>query len=244
MNNRQLLMTGVIAGMGVILVFAVLFSTLQNAASAQMMQHQGMGPGMMPASSTSQSYGGMFSSSASSAVSNVKVTGVSITGASEVTVSLRYTGTGASPGVVLVANTNPTTVMSMMHGTSASSGMMGMGGMQGIGMMGSGIMGAMPMTSSSSYPAWTNAQWQQWHTQMAGQLAMTNSTQWQTWHSQMMMNPVSNSTSTMPHASALQIGSTAVDAGWKNGTFKVKLQGDGSAYDSEHIMAMVFPLTS
>jgi hypothetical protein len=246
MNNRQLLMTGVIAGAGVILVFAVLFSTLQNAASAQMMQHQGMGamgPGMMPASSTSQSYGGTFSSSASSAVSNVKVTGVSITGAGKVTVSLRYTGTGASPGVVLVANTDPTTMMSMMHGTSASSGMMGMGGMQGMGMMGSGMTGAMPM-ASSSYPAWTNAQWQQWHTQMAGQLAMTNSTQWQDWHSQMMMNPAWNSTSTMPHASALQIGSTAVDAGWKNGTFKVKLQGDGSAYDSEHIMAMVFPLTS
>jgi hypothetical protein len=243
MNNRQLLLTGIAAGVGAVLGFAALFSSLQGAASAQMMQHQGMGamgPGMMPASSTSQPYGGMFSSSASSVVGNVKVTGLSITGAGEVSVSLRYTGTGTSPGVVIVANTNPTAMMSVMHGSSASSGMMGMGGMQG---MGSGMMGAMP-AASSSYPSWSNAQWQQWHTQMAGHLAMTNSTQWQDWHSQMMMNPAWNSTSTMPYSPAVQIGSTAVDAGWKSGTFKVKLQGDGSAYDSEHIMAMVFPLTS
>jgi hypothetical protein len=147
---------------------------------------------------------------------------------------------------VIVANTNPTTMMSMMHGSTASSGMMGagmMGGMQGTSMMGSSMMGGMGMASSSSYPTWTNSQWQEWHTQMAHQLALSNSTQWEQWHTQMMMSPTWTNSTAMPHAN-LQVGSSAVDAGWKNGSFKVKLEGDGSAYDSEHIMVAVFPLTS
>lgn len=239
MNNRQLFLAGTIAGLASVMAFAALFSALESSASAQM-AHQGMdmgamGPGMMATAGTGQPYGGIFSSSGSSVVSNVKVTGVSITGDSQVSVSLRYTGTGESPGVVIVANTNPATMMSMMHGSTASSGMMGMGGM--------GMMDGTFATSTSSYPAWSNTQWQEWHTQMAHQLALSNSTQWEQWHTQMMTNPVWTNSTAIPYA-AMQVGSSAVDAGWKNGSFKVKLEGDGSAYDSTQIMVAVFPLTS
>lgn len=251
MNNRWFFLAGTIAGLASVMAFAALFSTPQDAASAQMMQHQGMnagamGPNMMASSSAGQSYSRMFSGSGSSAVSNVKVTGVSITGDSEVTVSLRYTGAGESPSLVVIANTNPAAMMTVMHGPAASSGSMGMGGMQGAGMMGQGGMmsGMSMMSGSSGYPAWTSAQWQQWHTQMAHQLSMTNSTQWEQWHTQMMMSPVWSGSTVMPHVDSLQVGSSAVDAGWKNGSFKVKLEGDGSAYDSGQVMVMVFPLTS
>ncbi|MEM2139559.1 hypothetical protein [Nitrososphaera sp.] len=242
MNNRQLFLAGTIAGLAAVMAFAALFSALGSSASAQM-QHQGMdmgamGSGMMATGSTTQ-YGGMFSSSGSSVVSNVRVTGVSITGDSQVSVSLRYTGTGSAPGVVIVANTDPAAMMSLMHGSTASGGMMGHGSAMG----GMGMMGGMSATSMSSYPAWSNAQWQAWHTQMAQQLATTNSTQWQAWHTQMMANPVWTNSTSIPYAT-MQVGSTAVDAGWKNGSFKVKLEGAGSAYDSAQIMVAVFPLTS
>lgn len=246
MNNRQLLLSGVIGGLALSLGIAALFFTL-TTASAQMMQHQEMtgmssvGSGMAMASGMHQNK--MFSGSGHSAVSNVQVTGIAVTGNNEATVYLKYTGAGAAPSVVIVAHTNMMDMMSMMHG-----GMSGMGGMQGMGMMNQGgsMMGGMDGMQGNSYPAWNNAQWQQWHTQMAHHLAMTNSTQWQDWHNQMMMNPAwLNSTSMMPlPMSNLQVGSTAVSAGWKDGAFKVKLQGDGSAYDANDIMAMVFPLTS
>lgn len=236
MNNRQLLLTGMAAGVGAVLVFAALFSTLQDAASAQMMQHQGMGamgPGMMTSGGATQ-YNGIFSSTGSSIVNNVKVTGVSVTGASEVSISLRYTGTGSAPSVVIVANTNPTAMMSMMHGSTASGGLAGMGGMM------HGYNGYGPSMMYGSQPYLNNTQWQQLQSQMYG-YGMSPSMMYgyngfagPSWW---------NSTS-IPYSAVMQIGSTAVDAGWKSGTFKVKLQGDGSAYDSEHIMAMVFPLTS
>jgi hypothetical protein len=241
MDNRQLLLAGTIGGLALALGLAALFSIL-TAASAQMMQHQGMdmssmGSGMAMSVSMHQSK--MFSGSGHSAVSNVQVTGIAITGDNEATVYLKYTGAGAAPSVVIVAHTNRMDMMSMMHG--------GMPGTPGMGMMnqGGGMMGSMSSMQGTSYPAWSKAQWHQWHTQMAHQLATTNSTQWQGWHDQIMMNPtLLNSTSTAPQASNLQVGSAALSAGWKNGAFKVKMQGDGSAYDASDIMAMVFPLTS
>lgn len=61
----------------------------------------------------------------------------------------------------------------------------------------------------------------------------------------MMMSPSWwNSTSTVPQYSSLQVGSTAVDAGRTNGSFKVRLEGTCTAYGSSDIKAMVFPLTS
>ena len=41
-----------------------------------------------------------------------------------------------------------------------------------------------------------------------------------------------------------QTGSSVLDAGWTSGSVMVKLDGDGSAYDSKVINVMVFPLTS
>lgn len=246
MNNRQIFLAGTIAGLAAVMAFAALFSALESSASAQMMQHQGMnmGSGMVATTGTTQSYGGMFSGSGSSVVSNVELTGVSITGSDEVSVSLRYTGTGAAPGVAIVANTNPTTMMNMMHGTTASSGMMGGMGMMGHGSTMGGMQGVGAMSTVSAYPAWSNAQWQEWHTQMAHYLALSNSTQWEQWHTQMMASPVWTNSTAIPYASNMQVGSNAVDAGWKNGSFEVKLEGAGSAYDSRHIMVSVFPLTS
>jgi hypothetical protein len=256
MKKRQSLLAGGIIGLASIAAVFVLFSALVNA-SAQTMQHQGagtgmgmgdMGPGMTAMGNTSQPHNGMFSGSGSSAVNNVQVTGIAVTADKEASVYLRYTGTGQAPGVVIVAHTNKMGMMSMMHG--GMTGMYGMGGMQGMGMMGQGTMmgGMSTMPSSGSYPAWTNAQWQQWHSQMAQELARSNSTHGQNWHSQMMMNPTwlnssSTATTAMPHDFGMQVGSKAVNEGWKNGTFKVKLEGDGSAYSSSDIMAMVFPLT-
>lgn len=201
MNNSQLLIAGSIGGLALALGIAALYSTV-TAASAQMMQHQGMdmssmGSGMGMSGGLHQSK--MFSGSGHSAVSNVQVTGIAVTGDNEVTVYLKYTGAEAAPSVVIVAHTNMMDMMSMMLG-----GMSGMGGMQGMGEMSHG--GSM----------------------MGGMSSMH----------------VTNSTSTMQQPSSLQVGSTAVSAGWKNGAFKVKLQGDGSAYDASDIMAMVFPLTS
>jgi hypothetical protein len=239
MNNRQLLLAGAIGGLA--LGIAALFSTL-TAASAQMMQHQGMDMSAMgfgmPMVGGAHQHAAMFSGSGHSAISNVQVTGIAATGNNEATVYLRYTGTGAAPSVVIVVHTNKDEMMSMMHGRVS--------GMGGMGMMGQGnMMGGMSSMQWSGYPTWTNAQWQQWHTQMAHQLAFSNSTQWQDWHNQMMTNPTwLNSTLAVPQAPSVLIGSTAIGAGWNNGTFKVKLQGDGSAYDAADIMAMVFPLTS
>jgi len=224
---------GIVAGFAVAIGLAAVFSAILTPSTAQMMQHQGMdmgtmGQGMMTSGNVGFSQSGVFSGSGSSAVSNVQVTGIAVTGDNEVTVYLRYIGTGEAPSVVIVAHTNMMGMMTMMHG-----GSMGMGGMP---MMTSG---------SSTFPTWSNTQWQQWHTQMTRQLGQLNSTQWQDWHTQMMMNPSwSNSTSTVPRYSSLQVGSTAVDAGWSNGSLKVRLEGAGTAYGSNDIMAMVFPLTS
>ncbi|MEW5841604.1 hypothetical protein [Nitrososphaera sp.] len=260
-RRQRLFFAGAIAGLAFILAFAALFSALAqtNPASAQTMQHQGMAnqgsmaQGIAGQQQEQQPYSKMFSSTGSSAARGVQVTGVSVTGDSEVTVSLRYTGTGRSPGITIMANTNPMAMMGMMHGpTMSSSGMMmgGSGGMGGGGMMMGGSGGMTAAAGNTSYPMWNSTQWQQWHTQMARQLAQAGNTttQWQDWHNQMMMNPaMGNATSPMtmaqPQQLQLQVGSTAVDPGWRNGSFKVRLDGDGSAYDSGQIMVAVFPLT-
>ena len=54
------------------------------------------------------------------------MTGISIMADNEVAVSLMYTGMAKTPGVVLVANTNPMEMMSSMHGSMMGGNMMRM----------------------------------------------------------------------------------------------------------------------
>ena len=207
MDNRKSLLTWMIVGLAAVVIFTALTFNLSqtSAASAQMMQHgQGMtGPSVAQQWQPSLGYG----SSGSSFVENVRVTGISITADNEVTVSLRYTGMAKTPGVVLVANTNPMGMMSMMHGS---------------------MMGMQEMTSSNMMPG------------LRGFGSTWNTATGMTDVPLMSSETMLNSTAMMPQ---MQIGSNAIDAGWKTGTFKVKLVGDGSAYDSGHIMVMVFPFT-
>jgi hypothetical protein len=262
--NTKYLLIGIVAGILVATVTGITFASNQAAAQMGAMQHgQGtMGPGMMATTGQWQTNQGPFSATGGSVVNNVRVTGVAVTGDSEVTVSLRYMGTGRAPSVVVIANTNPTAIMSAMHGgmggmmQGGMGGMMSggmMGGMQGMGMMGSG-------SAAGNVPAWNSTQWQQWHEQMSLQLGQIDSSQWQQWqdwHTQMMgnpqlmgpammgsgMGPALNLATVAPQSAPTMIGSDAIDAGWRNGTFKVSLEGDGSAFDSSQVMVMVFPLT-
>ena len=94
-------------------------------------------------------------------------------------------------------------------------------------MMGSGMMGMQEMTSSNMMPG-LRGFGPTWN----GTTGMTDGP--------LMSSGAMNSTAMMRQ---MQVGSNAIDAGWKTGTFKVKLEGDGSAYDSGHIMVMVFPFT-
>jgi hypothetical protein len=216
MNNRKLLLTWIIAGLTTVVILTALVFNLShtNSASAQMMQHrQGMtGP------SVAQQWQPIlgYSSSGSSFVENVRVTGISIMADNEVTVSLMYTGMAKTPGVVLVANTNPMEMMSSMHGSTMGGNMMRMQEISGNNNMMPGLGGFGP----------------KWNA--------TTTTTGMTDGPLMSSGAMLNSTAMMPQ---MQIGSNAIDAGWKTGTFKVKLEGDGSAYDSGHIMVMVFPFT-
>ena len=219
MNNRKLLLTWIIAGLTTAAIFTALVFNLSdtNSASAQMMQHrQGMtGPSVAQHWQPSLGY----SSSGSSFVKDVRVTGISIMADNEVAVSLMYTGMAKTPGVVLVANTNPMEMMSSMHGSMMGGNMMRMQEISGNNNMMPGLGGF--------GPTWNAA---------ATATATTGMTDGPLMSSGAMLN----STAMMPQ---MQVGSNAIDAGWKTGTFKVKLEGDGSVYDSGHIMVMVFPFT-
>lgn len=214
MQNKVFLI-GIVAGLAAALGLAAAFSAMAAQASAQSAHsgHGAMGTGMAMNQSTtaaagqSQPNSGMFGASASSMVRNVSVTGVTITGDKQVSVSLRHTGTGAGPSVVVVAITNPSAVMPMMHnaimgmgssmGGGTSQGMMMGHGSTGGGMGMGGGMGGMShggtAATNAATPAWNSTQWQQWHAQMA-QLAGQQqdpalASQFQQWHAQMMQNP-------------------------------------------------------
>jgi hypothetical protein len=283
MQNKVFII-GLVAGLAAALGLAAVFSAMAVQANAQTMLHSlgAMGPGMASMGGMSTVAGpasGMFGASASSMARNVSVTGIAITGDNQVSVSLRYTGTGAAPSVVVVALTNPSASMSMVHnammgaGSSTGQGMM-MGGSSGGGMMGGGMSsmmmgggtGAATAANAPSLPAWNSTQWQQWHAQMAQvagqQQNALQAQQWQQWHTLMMQNPGmvapgmmmgSNATSSLnafpfqaQPALQSQTGSAVLNAGWNNGTVKVKLDGTGggSAYNSEAIGVLVFPLVS
>lgn len=215
MNNRKLLLTWIIAGLTTAAIFTALVFNLSdtNGASAQIMQHRPGMTGPSVAQHWQPSLG--YSSSGSSFVEDVRVTGISIMADNEVTVSLMYKGMAKTPGIVLVANTNPMEMMSSMHGSMMGGNMMRMQEISGNNNMMPGLGGFGPTWNTTT-------------TGMTDGPLMSSS------------GAMLNSTAMMPH---MQIGSNAIDAGWKTGTFKVKLEGDGSAYDSRHIMVMVFPFT-
>lgn len=115
--------------------------------------------------------------------------------------------------------------------------------------------------NSTQWKDW-NEQMIQWHNQMIELNGSLNSTEWaqmQEMHNQMMTQaPASmmalmhggawNGTATTVFPASYfqyQIGSSVLDSGWSSTTaLKVKLDGDGSAYDSGNVMVMVYPLTS
>lgn len=137
---------GIIGGVALAVALASLFST--GAATAQMMsmpnqqmtQHQQM---QSPYQGMKQS---MFSASGMSMIQDVRITGVSITGDNEITVSMTYGGNGTSPSVTVVGMTNHRGMMDMMVGG-------GMGGMVNPGMTSMNSMGAMTtnMTNSTQH---------------------------------------------------------------------------------------------
>jgi hypothetical protein len=210
MSNR-LFFAGIIGGLGVALVLAVLFS---GAATAQMIQHQ-----QMQQHSTHQGMKhSMFKANGLSLVQNVTITGLAITGENEVTVNLAYSGTGSAPSVTLIAVTNHEQMMAMMMGGSSMGSMGGM-------MMGPTMMGSMDMMSGSM-PGWQHPDMPNW-----------NATQWQQWHSQMSVlhpqpaQPQSQSGSAVVESGWLDGGSTAT----------VLLDGDTSAYSASDIFVTAFP---
>lgn len=162
----------------------------------------------------------MFNVKAFSMVNNVQVTGVSVTGDNKISASLRYTGEGRSPGVSVVAITEPTGMMLMMHGPMMSA-MMGQGMMMGDGSNMTGLNGT---GRSSSMPS---------------NLEM-NSTQGQPGSMMNLGNQTSMSPSQMSVPS--QSGSNFLRAGWRSATaVDINLDGNASAYDASSIMVMVFP---
>lgn len=240
---KQLLSVGIAGGLAMAIGLALLFSAITTHSTAQMRGYHGMaggtmGPGMMATQSAGMPWqsGAMFNANGMSTVDNVQITGVSITDIDEVKVNVMYDGSETSPAITVVA------IAGMMQ---SNSGMMGQGMMYG----------------GNSYGiTWANnTEWQQWHNQMAQWHSQINSTQWaqmQGWHNQMMaqgaMGPGSawwSGTSTAGPGQFTtfqpQTGSSVVRSGWASETtVTIKLEGNGSAYDSGAIHVMVFPLTS
>jgi hypothetical protein len=134
---------GVVIGILAVAVAGITFSDNdQVEAQMGMMGHGSMGSDM--ASGAQAQHG--FNASGGSVVDDVAVTGIAVTDGDELTVSLRYSGTGESPGVIVVATTNPMATMQRMHGSMGMSGMQGMGNMMDQGMMGNTTM---PMNSTA-----------------------------------------------------------------------------------------------
>jgi hypothetical protein len=255
MVNKVFLM-GMIGGFAVAIGIAAVFSAIATQSTAQMMGHQGMmgetsqGTAAMPWQWDQRS---TFNANGMSTVANVQITGVSITASNEVTVNLRHGGSGTSPAVTVIAVTNP---MALMQGSAAMGGMGMMSGENGMTMQHGG-QSMMTGSHSGAMPAWqNNTQWQQWHTQMAQWHAQINSTQWaqmQAMHNELMaqglMGPGmawnNETTGWSGHLVSQSLtGSNVLDAGWASDTaLKVRIEGDGSAYESSGVHVMVFPLT-
>lgn len=245
MANKMFLI-GIVAGLAGALALAGLFSTISDQSKAQMMggnygmMRQGTNVAQTPNWQWSSHAG--FSSSGFSNVNGVQITGIAISGDKEVTVTLRNDGAGSAPNVTVVAFSNPTFTMGRMH---SSTGMPMMGG-YGYG-MGGMMQGGYPGMMYGYNGAWQNNT--QWHQQM------------QAYHNQMMggsyyggmgpgmmygYNPqLWNSTALPQTLFQSQTGSAVVNSGWTaNTSVKVKLEGDGTAFDSNSVVVMVYPLTS
>jgi hypothetical protein len=223
-------LVGIIAGLVGSLSLAAIFATTVSQGTAQMMDNFNgqMGQGMMfdqPLQSGSTyplqwHNRAVFSSNGISNVDHVQITGISITGDHEVTVNLRYDSNGTTPSVTVIAASNPAAFMGMMYGSGTGQGMMA----------GNGYGAAM----MHAY-AYNGTQMQNLHNQMMG-----------SYHG--YPNPYFyNQTSTFSHFSTAQAGtgSSVLNSGWQSGaSVKVRLDGQGSAYDSFGIHVMLFPLTS
>lgn len=135
-------LTGILAGLGIAIAVASVFSltaaqtweqTSNNDKNSQAGGQNPTNSHMMQGGSNSDI--SLFSGEGVSMVNNVKVTGVSITGDKEVSVSLKYSGNGTAPGVTLVAMTQSMQdmmmPMSMMGSDNDTENMMSDGMMQG-----------------------------------------------------------------------------------------------------------------
>ncbi|HEX7033379.1 MAG TPA: hypothetical protein VF172_10300 [Nitrososphaera sp.] len=229
----KIFLVGIVAGLAAAMGLAGLFSAISTQSAAQMMggNRMGMmGNNMMITTDNTQQVPWHWANKASfgsggiSYLENVQITGISISSDKQVTVNLRYSGNGTTPNVVVVASTG-------------SMGMMG--GYGGMGMMGSHMpMMGYPMFRGQA-PVWNDTQWQEWHSQMAQ------------WHNQ-MSNQSWNNRTMNPNImgmgwqqQSLLTGSTALESGWtSNATVRITLVGDGSAYDTNNVSVMVYPLTS
>ena len=229
MNKTFLI--GIIAGLAGALSLAAIFAATISQGTAQMMGNYNgqMGSGMMADQHEIQSSSAyplqwhnhaVFSSNGISNVNHVQITGISVTGDHEVTVSLRYDSNGTTPSITVIAASNPAAFMGMMYGSGNEQGMMA----------GNGYGAAM----MNGY-AYNATQMQNLHNQMMG-----------TYHGN--PNPYFyNQTSTYNHFSMAQVGtgSSVLNSGWQSvASVKVRLDGQASAYDSFGIHVMVFPLTS
>ena len=215
---------------GAVISFGNTEHATAQMSGIHMMDSGGMGKGMMTTQSSSmpwQGYqGSMFNANGMSAVNNVQITGVSISGSDEVTVDIRYLGKERSPAVTVIVITNP---MAMMHGF----------GMADMGMMHGSQSGMMmqPMMGTSWGGSSTLQNNTLVHTQMMAQGTMgPRDTLW---------NGTSNIWPDQFPAMQSQTGSDILDAGWtSDSTLTVRLEGEGSPYNGLGIHVMVFPLTS
>ena len=256
---NQVLLLGIAGGFAAALVMALFISAATSQSSAQMMNHQGMTMVDSTNISPFSMHGTKFSATGMSMISDVKVTGVTITGNGSLAVNLRYVGTGSAPALTVIAMTNHMSMMSMMQSSGMQGGMSGMG--SGMGMMhgGQGNMMRPMIGGAGGSAAWQDSeQWEQWHTNMAQWHGQLNSTQWasiQALHNQMMSqgamgpgNSFWNNTALMQmgvgNQPALQSGSSTVESGWTSSSLEVRLVGQGSAYESNDLLVVVFPLTS
>jgi len=257
---NKIFLVGIVVGLVSAIALAGLFSILAFQSTAQMMGGNNMammGNQGMNGHTMSMNQGvpaplywksmGSFSANGISNVQYVRVTGISISKPDEVIVSLRYNGNATSPALTVIATVHQGTPMNDI------GSMMGYG--SGMGMMQNGIGSSMMSGSQPMMTPWNNSpaianntQWQQWHTQMAQWHGQINSTEWQqmqAWHNQIMaqMLQIQNTSdqATFPQP---QVGSSVVSSGWNDSTIKVRLEGDGSAFESSNIEVMVYPLTS
>jgi hypothetical protein len=245
--TSKVFLIGIVAGLAGALALAGVFSAVSNQGTAQMMGNQGMMGTQAKQGQTPwqwNNYAG-FSTSGLSNVYGVQITGIAISAANEVTVNLKHTESGSAPNVTVIAYSNPTYMMGRMHGAMGMMGGYGYGSPYGMGMMYGGYPGMM-MYGYNNGTWQNNTQWQQ---------------QMQAFHNQMMggayygeigpaktygYNPqLLNSTALPQTLFQSQTGSAVVNSGWTTNTsVKVRLDGDGSAFDSNSIVVMVYPLTS